>query len=114
MAAGNYDITVDQGSDFTLEVTIKEDSTNVTDLTGYSARAQIRPTKPSETLTASFTCTVADDPTTGKVEMSLSNAVSKDIPAGSYVYDLEIFTANDAVVKRIIQGKVKVTQEVTR
>ena len=46
--------------------------------------------------------------------MTLSNSVSKDITAGSYVYDLEIFTAGDALVKRIIQGKVRVTQEVTR
>ena len=114
MAAGTYDVIVDQGSDFALEVTIKDDSTNVTDLTGYSARAHIRPDKTSSTLTASFTCTVADDPTTGKVEMTLSNSVSKDITAGSYVYDLEIFTAGDALVKRIIQGKVRVTQEVTR
>ena len=43
MAAGTYDVIVDQGSDFALEVTIKDDSTNVTDLTGYSARAHIRP-----------------------------------------------------------------------
>lgn len=115
MAAGNYDIIVDQGSDYTLTVTVKDDSTTVSDLTGYSARAHIRPSKTSETLTASFTCTVdTSSPATGIVEMSLSNSVSKNIAAGSYFYDLEIYTAADAVVKRIIQGKVKVTQEVTR
>ena len=115
MAAGNYDIIVDQGSDYTLSVTVKDDSTTVSDLTGYSARAHIRPAKASDTLTASFTCTVdTSSPATGIVEMTLPNSVSKNIAAGSYFYDLEIFTASDAIVKRIIQGKVKVTQEVTR
>lgn len=114
MAAGTYDIIVDQGSDYALEVTVKDDTSTVSDLTGYSARSQMRDKKSSSTVTASFTCTIADDPTTGKIEMTLSNSVSKDIPAGSYYYDLEIYTDSDAVVKRILQGKVTVTQEVTR
>jgi len=114
MAAGTYDIVVDQGSDYTLEVTVKDDDSSVSDLTGYSARAQLRPKRASSTLTASFICTIADDPTTGKIEMTLSNSVSKDIAAGSYYYDLEIYTSSDAIVKRILQGKVTVTQEVTR
>jgi len=114
MAAGTYDIVIDQGSDYTLEITIKDDTTTVSDLTGYEARAQLRPKKASSTLTATFTCTIADDPTTGKIEMTLSNSVSKDIAAGSYYYDLEIYTFGDAIVKRILQGSATVTQEVTR
>lgn len=113
MAAGNYDFTIDQGSDFTLAITVKDSNDAATDLTGYSARAQLRPERASTTLTASFTCTVTDA-TGGKIDMTLGNATSKTIEAGTYFYDLEIFTANDAIVRRIIQGKAKVTQEVTR
>ena len=38
---------------------------------------------------------------------------SKDIAAGQYVYDVEIFTNSDAVVKRIIQGTATINPEVT-
>ena len=34
--------------------------------------------------------------------------------AGAYFYDLEIHTANDAIVKRLIEGTVTINQEVTR
>lgn len=114
MTAGVYDIVIDQGSDFFLDVTIKDSNGNPTDLSGYSARAQIRPAKASEDLTASFTCTIVSPATDGKVQMALPNAVSKEVVAGSYFYDLEIFTPNDALVKRIVGGKVRITQEVTR
>ena len=46
--------------------------------------------------------------------MQLPGNTSKNIAAGQYVYDLEIFTANDSIVKRIIQGDVTLTPEVTR
>jgi hypothetical protein len=44
----------------------------------------------------------------------LANAVSSGLTAGTYVYDLEVFTANNASVTRLIQGSVDLTQEVTR
>ena len=39
MSAAHYNIEVDQGSDFSIEVEVKEDDV-VKNLTGYSARAQ--------------------------------------------------------------------------
>jgi hypothetical protein len=46
------------------------------------------------------------------VEMSAST--STGLAAGRYVYDLEIHTANNATVKRLIQGSVTINPEVTR
>ena len=46
--------------------------------------------------------------------MQLAAATSSGISAGQYVYDLEIFTSGDSIVKRIIQGNVTITPEVTR
>ena len=54
MTAARYDLVIDQGSDFAIELTVKENET-VKNLSGYSARAQIRPTKSSSTLTGTFT-----------------------------------------------------------
>ena len=44
MSAANHDLVIDQGTSFVLDITIKEGGT-VKNLTGYSARAQMRSTK---------------------------------------------------------------------
>ena len=112
MPAAKYNISIDQGSDYATDITISE-SGAAKDLTGYSARAQLRSTAASGTVEASFVCTIAA-PTTGVVNISMPNAVSKLLNPQTYVYDLEIHTAADAFVQRILYGTVKVVAEVTR
>jgi hypothetical protein len=113
MAAANYNLVIDQGSDFAVDLTIKEGGV-AKDLTGYLARAQMRPTITSSTLAGSFTCTVLVPYTDGKVKMELRSDASSAMEAGRYFYDLEIHTPNDAIVKRLIQGEVTINPEVTR
>lgn len=113
MTAATYDLVIDQGSDFAIDLLIKEEGTPK-DLTGYSARAQMRTTRTSTEVAGSFSCAVLNPPTDGKVKMSLSNADSSAMGAGRYFYDLEIHTPNNAIVKRLIQGEVTLNQEVTR
>jgi hypothetical protein len=112
MAAGTYNILVEQGSTFSQSVTVKEDG-SPRDLTGYNARAQMRPTRTSSTLTATFTCTISD-PTTGLILMELTPATTAAIAEGRYYYDLEIYTNADGIVTRLLQGEVTVSPEVTR
>jgi hypothetical protein len=112
MAAGKYNIEIDQGSDFALDVTVKEDG-SAKDLTGYSARSQMRAKKSDASAAASFTCTVTDA-ANGILKMELSNSTSSNMTAGRYFYDLEIYTSGDAIVKRILEGEVNIDREVTR
>ena len=49
MSAGNYNISIDQGSDFSLQLTVQE-SGSAKNLTGFSVRGQLRPTIDSSTL----------------------------------------------------------------
>lgn len=112
MSAANHDLVIDQGTSFVLDVTIKE-SGDVKNLTNYSARAQMRSTKTASSVAGSFTCTIPT-PSNGIVKMELAPATSSAMAAGSYFYDLEIHTSSDVIVKRIIAGKVTLTQEVTR
>ena len=46
--------------------------------------------------------------------MEMSNSVTASIPAGVYLYDLEIYTSGDTFVTRLLQGQVTVTREITR
>ena len=112
MAAGKYDIVIDQGSDFAIEVQIQQNSANV-NLSTHSARAQLRPTPTSTTKTADFTCSITNA-SQGKIKMSLGNSVTANISNGKYYYDLELVNSSDSSVTRLIEGVARVTPEVTR
>jgi hypothetical protein len=112
MPAAEYNIRIDQGSDYAISLVISEAGV-VKDLTGYLGRAQMRPAKKSNTVSGSF---VVDIPTplTGAVVMSLPNATSTGMTPAKYYYDLEIYTAGDADVIRLLKGTSTVDTEVTR
>lgn len=112
MTAANHNLTIDQGSDFAIDLVVKDDDV-VKNLTGYSARAQMRITKSAAAVAATFTCTITGA-TDGALKMELPNATSSAIAAGKYYYDLELYTTNDTIVQRLIQGTVILTPEVTR
>ncbi len=113
MSAGKHNIIIDQGSDFAIQLIIKENDV-VKDITGYSARAEMRADKTSTaTVEATFTCTITN-PTGGALKMELSNSITKNITPAIYFYDLELFTVADAAVSRLLEGSVTVTPEITR
>ena len=113
MSAANHDLVIDQGSTFVIDLTIKE-SGALKNLTGFSGRAQMRSSKSASAVAASFTCTVVSPAGNGVLKMELSATTSSAMAAGVYFYDLEIHTASDAIVKRLLEGKVTINQEVTR
>ena len=119
MTAARYDLTIDQGSDFSLELTVKE-SGSEKDLSGFFARAHLRATKEATGApAASFTATIPTPKTNGKINLSLAHGTSDDLTAGVYFYDLEIYEAASAAasavqVSRLIHGQAHVRREVTR
>ncbi len=112
MSAGTYNLVIDQGSDFALDLVIKE-AGSALNLSNYSGRAQLRTSVTASSTSATFTVSVTNA-SEGALKMQLPAATSSGISAGQYVYDLEIFTSADSIVKRIIQGNVTITPEVTR
>jgi hypothetical protein len=112
MSAATYDLVIDQGSDFALDLAVTENA-SVKNLTGYSARAQMRSSKTASSVAASFTCSIVSA-TGGTLKIELPNATSSAMSAGRYYYDLEIFTGSNGIVKRLLEGAVILNQEVTR
>ena len=110
MSAGKFNITIDQGSDFSLKLTVKEAGV-VKNLTGYSARAQLRTTPTAASVSATFTCTVTNA-TGGVLTMAMAYGTTAGVSPGKYSYDLEVYTGS--VVQRLIQGNATVRAEVTR
>ena len=114
MAAGNHNIIIDKGSDFAIQLTLEQNGAAVS-LSGYSARAQLRTSRTATgNPVANFVCTILSPNTDGKIHVHLPNSNTSNIAPGKYYYDLEIYTPNDAVVTRLLQGDVTVTPEVTR
>lgn len=127
MSAANYDIKIDQGSDFSMTLTFKDINENNIDLTGFVFDGQLRLSYSNPVIIASFTFTILDqsDPLTlGQVIVSMDAATSTAIPVTpiqgnstqrpntNYIYDIEATFAG--ITKRWLQGKVALSPEVTR
>ena len=107
-------LVIDQGTTFSLTVTVSDANVNPLNLTGYTVRAQMRKSYGATSYTA-FAVIVGSPPTAGEVIISLTAAQTTGLKAGRYVYDIEIVSpAPDSVVSRVLEGIVTITPEVTR
>lgn len=114
MLAGKYDITIEAGATFTLSLTyVGEDGAGV-DLTGYSARMQLRTSYDAEEPVIELSTTngrISIDADTSQITMMISSVDTDDL-SGSGVYDFELF--NGSLVERLIEGSYYVMPQVTR
>lgn len=103
-------IVIDQGVDYSTNVTLTDEDENVIDLTGYTANSQIRKTFTSSN---AVTFSTSISPASGIVTLSLTANQTSNIASGRYVYD--VFLTNGSGVKsRIVEGIVTVTPRVTQ
>lgn len=120
MPAGVADLALDQGSTFGFTLRIFTDKTKAArrDLTGFSARMQVRKFAASGSTiwkSSDYSGSVTiPTPASGEIIVRLEAAQTKDFPAGRLNYDVEIFTASDAQVERVIRGALVVIPETTR
>jgi hypothetical protein len=106
-------LTCNQGSTFTRRLVYKI-SNEVVNLTGYTARMQIRPDYGSGTLIANLTVGngITITGATGTIVITITASATTNIPAGTYLYDIEL-VAPDTTVQRLLEGKFVVRPEIT-
>ena len=110
MAAGTYNLTIEQGVDLDLQVSV-QDSTGATySLAGSTAAAQIRDTY-NGSLLASFSVVTATG-TTGRLDLALSAVSASALPLSGGRWDLLLTTSAGSKV-RLLNGTVTVSGEVT-
>jgi hypothetical protein len=110
--AATVNLTVDQGSTWSQDVQWKTGTpATAVNLTGYTARAQVRRTASAADVVVSLTCAITA--ATGTTTLSLTAAQTSALTAGRYVYDLELVSAG-GLVTRLCQGAFVVSAEVTR
>jgi hypothetical protein len=105
-------ISIDQGSDFTSNVTVEGSDGITFNLTGYTVRGQIRKTYTSSTSIA-FVASI-DVPSNGRITITLPAATTAAMKPGRYVYDLEIVETLTGKITRVVEGQVEVNPRVTR
>lgn len=102
---------VDQGSFFRTNVTVSSTNGVPLDLTGYTVASQMRKSYQSSTA-YSFTSSITN-PIQGRVRIELPSETSRTIPAGRYLYDLEV-TAPTGEKTRVVEGIVVINPEITK
>lgn len=120
VGAAILDMTIEQGADFSRRVVYKVAGSPV-DLTGYTARGQIRSKPSAAAALASFTITFETPRTTGAFLIELSATTSSAFEVGDDItraenrlyYDIELVTPTTKVI-RILQGRLIVSPEVTK
>lgn len=126
MAAGNYNILIEQGATFFVTLTLKDVNAYPIDLTGLTFRGKLKKAFTDVAATANFSFNVLDqtDPIyVGQVEVSLSPIITADLETSAtgivrslstLVYDIESENDTTGEVLRWLQGEAKVSPEVTK
>ena len=105
-------LTIDQGTTYSVTITVNDDTGSARNLTGYTGRSQMRRSYYTSANTA-FTVSVTN-PANGEISITLTAAQTANVKAGRYVYDLELVNANSTTVERVVEGIVTIYPEVTR
>jgi hypothetical protein len=126
MAAGRYSFVIEQGATTNLQINWTDSSGSKIDLSGYHARMQIRPAVESNSVFLSLSSSLKSDGTginlsgsnfetplqSGSLAIYISAESSSLLNFGEAYYDLEMVNGNE--VTRLLEGKVKLSKNVTR
>ena len=114
MPAFTYNFTIEQGTSFRKPFVYKDSLGIPIDLSGFTARMQMRPSKSSSLVLLDLTTEnggiVIEGPK-GAVTMVFTEAMTSAL-SRSGVYDLEL--VNGSTVMRFVEGEITLSKEVTR
>lgn len=116
MTAATRDIVIEQGATFTFPLVYKDSNDVPVNLTGYTARMQVRRSKASTTAVLTLTTengSITLGGSAGTIDIVASAEDTAAIPIKVGVYDLELVSPSGNV-KRLIEGEVTISQEVTK
>jgi hypothetical protein len=108
--SGKYNIVAEQGATFNLNFRVETDGT-AWDLSDYTFAMQVR--RSSSSTTTLLDITSATMTSVGRVSATVDAATMSDVPAGRWVYDIELTSSGDEVT-RILEGRFIVTAQVTQ
>ena len=117
MTAVIYNTVIDQGSDWYINFTYQNPDGTPINLSGYTAALQLRSFPDAPTAVLSLTTEnsgIAITASTGVIAVHATATQTTAIIAGTYDYDLEIYSAGATQTTRLSQGQIVVSAQVTR
>ena len=114
MPAAIYDFEIEQGTTLNKQMVWKDSTGAPVDLSGYTARMQMRPSVSSDTVLLNLTTenggiTLGD--ALGTITLHFTEADTSALPKGG-VFDVELII--DGNVTRLVQGAISLSKQVTR
>lgn len=116
MAAASYDFEIEQGATLLKPIVWKDSAGTAVNLTGYTAKMQIRKSVSSEDVLLELSTVnskLSITANTGTITMIFSAATTEAIDWSRGKYDLEL-TSSTGVVTRLLEGEITVSKEITR
>lgn len=116
MAAATHDILIEQGATFQLNLVWKDSLGAPINLTGYTARMQVRQKIADAAPLLSFTTengAITLGGTAGTIAIVGLATLTDALTVKSGVYDLELVSGG-GIVTRLIEGAVTISPQVTR
>jgi hypothetical protein len=113
---GLYNITCNQGATLQRTITWTDPARNPINLTGYTARMQVRTAANAASTLLELTTSnsrISLGGAAGTVAINVAANVTANLTPGLYVYDLEVVSGGGEVT-RLVEGNFNVKAEVTR
>lgn len=117
MAATQLDILIEQGAKFERSIQVKNKDGTIKDLTGYSAKMQVRATTASNVILLEASTAngmISINAPGGMVSISIGADITTPLNWTVALYDVIIYTVAASEVIRILQGSASLSLEVTR
>ena len=110
-----YNLSVDQGTDFSANLTAYyANGTTVLNMVDYkSAASQIRRSYSSSTVKATITVNIHTSNTDGRLYLTMANTMTANLTDSRYLYDVEL-TGDDNKITRIYEGMITVNPQITK
>lgn len=105
------EIDIDQGTDFNLDLALKEDDGTPKNLQGYTFFSAIKKSYYSTTTVATFSINNTQAGA-GNIILSISSATTSKLKAGRYVFDIKQRDTNNNV-ERLVEGILTVNPQIT-
>lgn len=115
-ASAPLHLTLHQGDTWAIKITYRQPSGAAVDLSGCTARMQLRPAYASSTVVLEASTSngrIALNGPAGEIVITVAAADTAAIAAAVYVYDLELTFAG-GIVEKAAHGTITVVPEVTR
>lgn len=109
------DLEIYQGANFEFTITVMDENEAPIDLSGYTAKMDIRPYPGGEVLLSASTSNglITIDGVNGEVGISIDYASTNALPSGTLKYDVFIQSGDASTRRCIAEGDVIVTPRIT-